>query len=55
MKLLLALTALLFAVPAAALLDAGPETRFGLHPAMAPLHELQETMTDPPQDEAQLT
>jgi uncharacterized protein (DUF1501 family) len=28
------------AIPAAALLDAGPETRFGLHPAMTPLHEL---------------
>ena len=28
------------AVPGTALLDAGPETRFGLHPAMAPLHEL---------------
>jgi uncharacterized protein (DUF1501 family) len=27
-------------VPAGALLDAGPETRFGLHPAMAPLHPL---------------
>jgi uncharacterized protein (DUF1501 family) len=27
-------------IPAAALLDAGPETRFGLHPAMAPLHDL---------------
>ncbi|GIJ47570.1 hypothetical protein Val02_44560 [Virgisporangium aliadipatigenens] len=28
------------AVPDAALLDTGSETRFGLHPAMAPLHEL---------------
>jgi uncharacterized protein (DUF1501 family) len=26
-------------IPGAALLDAGPETRFGLHPAMTPLHE----------------
>jgi uncharacterized protein (DUF1501 family) len=28
------------AVPDAALLDAGPETRFGLHPALAPVHPL---------------
>jgi uncharacterized protein (DUF1501 family) len=27
-------------IPDAALLDAGPETRFGLNPAMAPVHEL---------------
>jgi uncharacterized protein (DUF1501 family) len=30
-------------IPGAALLDAGPETRFGLHPALTPLHDLWKT------------